>query len=54
MAKAVAAGRTNPDIAATLHLSLPTVKGHVAQILRKTGAENRAAATAFAIRHRLA
>jgi DNA-binding CsgD family transcriptional regulator/tetratricopeptide (TPR) repeat protein len=50
----VARGDSNRTIAATLSVSVWTVKQHVAHILDKTGAENRAAATAFAIRHNLA
>ena len=50
----VAAGRSNTEIAVELHLSLPTVKNHVAHIRAKIGAENRAAAAAFAARHGLA
>jgi DNA-binding NarL/FixJ family response regulator len=40
----LAAGRSNRDIAAALHLSPDTVKTHVARILRKLGASNRAEA----------
>ncbi|WP_257202685.1 LuxR C-terminal-related transcriptional regulator [Corynebacterium cystitidis] len=32
---------TNPEIAAHLFLSLPTVKTHVARILDKLGVDNR-------------
>ncbi|HEY8601680.1 MAG TPA: helix-turn-helix transcriptional regulator, partial [Thermomicrobiales bacterium] len=49
----VAAGLANRDIAATLSLSEHTVRAHVRHIFAKTGADNRAAATAFAFRHRL-
>jgi DNA-binding CsgD family transcriptional regulator len=49
----IAAGRTNREIAALLHLSPNTVLHHVTHILNKTGAENRAAAVAFALRHGL-
>lgn len=34
--------RSNTEIAATLHLSLPTVKTHVRNVLRKLGADSRA------------
>lgn len=37
----VAAGRSNPLIAATLHISLETVKSHVSNILRKLGVTSR-------------
>jgi DNA-binding CsgD family transcriptional regulator len=50
----VAQGYSNRAIAETLSVSIWTVKQHVAHILDKTGAENRAAATAFALRHDLA
>jgi DNA-binding CsgD family transcriptional regulator len=49
----LAAGRTNREIADTLFLSVPTINTHVAHILTKTNAENRAAAAAFAQRHGL-
>ncbi|GAA4586921.1 DNA-binding NarL/FixJ family response regulator [Actinoplanes octamycinicus] len=38
---AVAAGRTNGEIAAALHISLSTVKTHVASLMTKLGARNR-------------
>ena len=38
---AVARGRTNPEIAAELHISLITVKTHLASIMAKIGARNR-------------
>ncbi len=50
----VAAGRSNRDIAVALSLSEHTVRAHVRHIFAKTGAENRAGATAFAFRHHLA
>ena len=37
----VAAGRTNREVAAEVHLSQNTVKFHMRQILEKTGASNR-------------
>jgi DNA-binding NarL/FixJ family response regulator len=37
----VAAGRTNTEIAAELHLSLSTVKTHLGAVLAKTGTRNR-------------
>ena len=40
-------------LAAALVLSEKTVETHVANIYAKTGAENRAAAAAFAQRHAL-
>jgi DNA-binding CsgD family transcriptional regulator len=50
----VAAGHTNRQIAEMLSLSERTVHVHVRNILTKTGADNRAGATAFAFRHGLA
>jgi DNA-binding CsgD family transcriptional regulator/tetratricopeptide (TPR) repeat protein len=50
----VADGLSNADIADRLFLSKRTVQVHVARILQKTGAENRAGAAAFALRHGLA
>ena len=50
----LAAGRTNREIAQTLYLSTATVNNHVARILAKVGASNRAGAAAFALRHGLA
>jgi DNA-binding NarL/FixJ family response regulator len=38
---AVAGGRTNSEIAAGLHISLSTVKTHVAGLMAKLGARNR-------------
>jgi DNA-binding CsgD family transcriptional regulator len=50
----VAAGQTNREIADALFLSEHTVRVHVRNILTKTQSDNRAAATAFALRHGLA
>jgi DNA-binding CsgD family transcriptional regulator len=50
----IADGLSNADIAERLFLSTRTVQVHVAHILQKTGAENRAGAAAFALRHGLA
>ncbi len=49
----VAAGLSNRRIAAQLHLSEKTVARHLANIYTKLDVGNRAAATAFAFRHRL-
>jgi len=49
----VAAGKTNPQIAAALHRSPATVAIHVRNILDKTQSANRAEAAAFAARHGL-
>jgi DNA-binding NarL/FixJ family response regulator len=41
VAMAVAQGQTNAEIAAALYMSVPTVKGHVTQVLMKLGFTNR-------------
>jgi DNA-binding CsgD family transcriptional regulator len=50
----VAKGLTNAEVAQELQLSEKTVAHHLTHIFNKTGAENRASATAFAIRQDLA
>jgi DNA-binding CsgD family transcriptional regulator len=50
----VALGHSNKEIAADLVISENTVARHVSNILRKLDAPSRAAAAAFALRHRLA
>jgi len=50
----VAQGRTNREIAAALVLTEGTVANHVTAVLAKIGADNRAAAVAYAVRHGLA
>ncbi len=50
----LAAGRSNQRIADILCLSPATVQRHVANAYLKIGAHNRAEATAYALRHRLA
>ncbi len=50
----VAAGRSNREIAEALVLSEKTVENHLTSTYNKIGADNRAAATAFAVRHGLA
>lgn len=52
--KLVAQGKSNRQIAHELELTEKTVTNHLTHILRKTGCENRVAATAFAFRHGLA
>ena len=49
----VATGMTNQAIADELFLAVKTVDRHVSNILTKLGVPSRAAATAFAYRHRL-
>ncbi|MFQ6026758.1 MAG: LuxR C-terminal-related transcriptional regulator, partial [Dehalococcoidia bacterium] len=50
----VARGRSNPEIADELVLSVRTVANHVANILNKTGTSNRTEAASYATRHGLA
>jgi predicted ATPase/DNA-binding CsgD family transcriptional regulator len=50
----VAQGRTNREIAEALVLSEKTVARHLTNIFTKTGVDNRAGATAYALRHGLA
>jgi len=49
----VAGGKSNREIAEELRVSVHTVHSHVSHIFDKIGCENRAAATAFALRHNL-
>ena len=49
----VAAGQTNPQIAATLYISRKTAEHHVSNILTKLGVATRAEAAALAGRHDL-
>jgi DNA-binding NarL/FixJ family response regulator len=49
----VATGRTNRQIASELTLSEKTVDRHVSNIFAKLDVPSRAAATAYAFRHRL-
>jgi DNA-binding CsgD family transcriptional regulator len=51
IARLVAGGRSNPDIAADLFLSRNTVQTHVSRILAKLGARSRVDITAEARRH---
>jgi len=51
VAYVVAAGRSNPDIAAELFLSRNTVQTHVSHILAKLGARSRAEIVREALRH---
>jgi DNA-binding NarL/FixJ family response regulator len=50
----VTCGKSNSQIAQELVISEKTVINHLTHIFNKTNSENRAAATAFAIRHGLA
>jgi DNA-binding CsgD family transcriptional regulator/pimeloyl-ACP methyl ester carboxylesterase len=49
----VAAGKSNPQIAEALVISLNTVQRHVSNILAKTGLANRTEAASYATRHGL-
>lgn len=50
----VASGLSNREIAETLSLSEKTVESHLTSVYGRIGADNRAAASAFAVRHGLA
>ena len=50
----LAAGRTNPQMANELFISLNTVSHHLRNIFAKTGAGNRTEAASFAHHHGLA
>jgi DNA-binding NarL/FixJ family response regulator len=41
VALAIGRGETNAEIAAALHLSVPTVKAHVSRLLDKLDVDNR-------------
>jgi ATP/maltotriose-dependent transcriptional regulator MalT len=49
----VAAGKSNPEIASELYLSVKTVARHLSNIFYKAGVSSRTAATAFAYEHGL-
>jgi DNA-binding CsgD family transcriptional regulator len=49
----IAAGRSNKQIAAELHLSPKTISRHLSNIFTKIGVSTRAAATAFAFEQRV-
>lgn len=49
--RAMARGRTNAEIATSLHLSEGTVKTHIGSIFAKLGVRDRAAAIVFAYDH---
>jgi DNA-binding NarL/FixJ family response regulator len=49
----IAQGKTNKEIAASLHLGEGTVRNYVSSIFSKLGLSNRAEATAYAVRHNL-
>jgi DNA-binding NarL/FixJ family response regulator len=48
----VADGMSNREIAASMHLSEPTIKGYVEEILQQLGARNRVHAAILATRRR--
>jgi DNA-binding NarL/FixJ family response regulator len=51
VARLVARGRSNPDVAADLFLSRNTVQTHVSHILAKLGARSRAEIVREALSH---
>ena len=48
MLSLLARGRSNAELASTLHVSLPTVKTHVSRILTKLRARDRTQLVVFA------
>ncbi len=52
--KLVACGKSNKQIAQELGITEKTVTNHLTHVFNKTMCDNRAAATAFAVRHGLA
>jgi predicted ATPase/DNA-binding CsgD family transcriptional regulator len=50
----LAEGRSDPEIAAALFVSRRTVATHVANLFKKIGVHSRAAASAYAVRERIA
>ena len=53
MLRLVAAGRSNPEIAAALFISPRTATTHVSRLYAKLGVASRAEAIALALRHGL-
>jgi DNA-binding NarL/FixJ family response regulator len=53
IARGIAAGRTNQEIAAKLFISLSTVKTHIARVQHKLGVRNRVEIAAWAWENRL-
>ena len=51
--KLIAAGLSNREIAARLHLSEKTVGNYITNLFNKLGVDNRAAAAAYAVKHKL-
>jgi DNA-binding NarL/FixJ family response regulator len=49
----IAIGRTNKEIARSLHIALTTVKSHVTAILDKLGVDSRTQAALHAVRSRI-
>ena len=47
----VALGKSNPEIAQELHISINTVTRHVTNIFLKTNTRNRVEAAVYAVRH---
>jgi DNA-binding NarL/FixJ family response regulator len=51
--KLIAVGLTNEEVAEKLHISLPTVRTHRANLISKTGCGNTASLVMFAIKNKL-
>ena len=49
----IAQGKTNKEVAASLHLGEGTIRNYVSSIFSKLNLSNRAEATAYAVRHNL-
>lgn len=52
--KLVAQGLSNPEIAETLVISMPTVRSHITNILNKLGLKNRTQAVLYALKEGIA
>ncbi len=53
MLSLVAEGRTNREVAETLHLGEGTVRNYVSSVLSKLSVANRAEAAAYATKHNI-
>ena len=53
MLRLVTAGKTNPEIAEELVISVRTVANHIANLLAKTNTANSTEAAAYATKQRL-
>ena len=51
MLQLIVRGQRNKEIAATLHVTEGTIKGHVSAILAKLGVADRTQAALYAVKH---